>query len=436
MRTRIIKILCLFSVLTLLFSYTIIPDAQGYNDKKFSTYTNMGENAIANNYKIPHLFRQDAPYKYISDFPLVVSGGVEYVPLSMFILYTYIDVNYNGINDDFYLVNNRNGKYISFNLADNIAYTSDGELMKAETKIFYQTRYIPARKVASVLGFTCETYDDQQNGIYAFRISNGKSDKTLTDLLTPYLPLPQEPDDIISDTPSEPVDTPIPTDPLEKLERRNLSLCFTGLSYKNIDNVINTIRNCGITACFGVTRDEILSNPSLVRRLYLDGHTIAVTAQPDFEQVALQNPQVSGQQLNLLYANAFVTELENANNALKLVLKTKSRICVLPYNMPEEEYTRSVFLGMLKRAGYLVYTPTVESSDTPESNTNAYTVSAKIKNKVTGGKQSDSFDVYALLHFSDKSRYYINDIAKLINKYQKMRFFGATELKLFTAKEN
>ena len=42
MRTRFIKIMCLFSVLTLLFSYCFIPNAQSYNDGRFDTYINMG----------------------------------------------------------------------------------------------------------------------------------------------------------------------------------------------------------------------------------------------------------------------------------------------------------------------------------------------------------------------------------------------------------
>ena len=171
MRTRFIKIMCLFSVLTLLFSYCFIPNAQSYNDGRFDTYINMGVSAEKNNYKIPNMFRQDAPYSNITQFPLVVHSGTEYVPLSMFILYPYIQVNYSGMDENFYLVNTRNGNYISFHVEQNLAYTHSGELMKMETKFFYQTRYIPARKAADVLDMMCETYDDPLSGIYAFRIS-------------------------------------------------------------------------------------------------------------------------------------------------------------------------------------------------------------------------------------------------------------------------
>ena len=468
MRTRFIKILCLFSVLTLLFSNSVIPLAQDYNDRRFSTYINMGDSAVKNNYQVPHMFRQDAPYTYMTKFPLVVSGGVEYVPLSMFILYSYIEVNYSGIDEDFYLVNNRNGNYISFNIKENIAYTHNGELMKMETRFFHKTRYIPARKVAEVLGMMCETYDDPFNGIYAFRISNGKSDKTLVDLLTPYLPKeepkqdepekepvpekkpvedkPVQPEKPVPEITPRPEKDPVPEkqpepekpeDPIEKLERRNLSLCFTGLSYNKADIIANTLRNYAVTCSFSVTKDEILQNPSLVRQLFLNGNSIFVTAEPDFEAVAQQNSLVTGEQLDLLYANAFVSELENANNALKLVLKNKTRICTLPYNMPQGENTYNVFMNTLKQAGYLVYIPDVDSGDYPDSNIGAYTVSAKIKNAVTAGHQSASFNVKALLNCSDKSYYYILDLAGFINKYEKLNFFKPTEYTLFTShKEN
>ena len=104
--------------------------------------------------------------------------------------------------------------------------------------------------------------------------------------------------------------------------------------------------------------------------------------------------------------------------------------------MPQDENLTSVFLSALSQAGYLVYIPNVDTADTPESNTNAYTISAKVKNKVTSGRQKDSFDVTALFTCSDKSYYYILDIASLINKYDKMHFFKATEYTLFTSKEN
>ncbi len=465
MRTRFIRILCLFSILTLLFSHSFSPAA--YNDRRFSTYINMGDNAVSNNYQIPHMFRQDAPYTYITQFPLVVSGGVEYVPLSMFILYSYIEVNYSGLDSNFYLINNRNGNYISFNVEDNLAETSNGEIMRMETRIFHKTRYVPARKVASALSMMCETYDDPLNGIYAFRISNGKSAKTLVDLLTPYLPAPKEeikpeqpsvPEqpsgdsgkteqpntptpDIVKpkpeDTqkpvkPTEPETTP--EDPLEKLKNRNVSLCFTGSGYENFGNVVNTVRAQGIDASFSFTKDEILSNPSDLRSLYIDGYSIFVTAEPDFNAVAEQNSLVPPEQLELLYANAFIAELENANKAMNLVLKTKSRICTLPYGLPDELRDSEVFKSTVNQAGYIIYEPNIDSGDVPGYSGSAYTVSSIIKNRLTGGKETDSVEVTALLHMSDKSYYYLLDIASLVNKYDGISFFKTDEFTLFNAR--
>lgn len=446
MRTRLIKIICVFSVLTLLFSQCFIFSAEDYNDRRFNTYINMGDNAANSNYAIPHMFRQDAPYTYIEKFPLVVSGGVEYVPLSMFILYPYIEVSYSNFDDNFYLVNNRNGNYISFNVEQNIAETSNGELMKIVTRAFYKIRYVPARPVADALGLVCETYDDPLEGIYAFRISNGKSEKTLTDLLLPYLPKKEEkpPEKDNAQTPSdnkpqvnvpedknpnqaETSDPPVtvnPLDPIEMLAPRRLGLCFTGISYENAASVVSTLERNRISASFSFTREEILTKPSLVRELYVKANAIFVTANPDFDAITAQNNTVSPSELELMYANAFVSQLEGANEALKTVLKTKTNVCTLPFNMPAGLAESKIFNDILNNAGYLVFTPNTSCEDSPTYGGSAYGISARLKNAVTGGNAKASFDITALLYMSDLSRYYIADIASLINKYDTLSFFA------------
>ncbi len=444
MRTRLIKIMCVFSVLTLLFSQCFIFSAENYNDRRFDSYINMGQNAVDNNYSIPHMFRQDAPYTYIEKFPLVVTGATEYVPLSMFILYPYIEVSYSNFDDNFYLVNNRNGNYISFNVEQNIAETNSGEMMKIVTKVFYRIRYVPAIPVAEALGMMCETYDDPVQGIYAFRISNGKSEKTLTDLITPYLlkkeqaPPPEQEVPIPENNPDEtkPEDKPPikpennppaieekPQDPLEKLAPRRLGLCFTGMSYEKADTVVTALERNRIKASFSFTREEILSNPSLVRALYTKANGIFVTANPDFEAIRAQNEGVSVPQLELMYANAFVSHLEGANEALKVVLKTKSNVCTLPSWLPDGLADSKIFRDTLNKAGYFVFTPTAKTGDSPSYKGSAYSISSILKNTIMGGNANSSFDTVALLYMSDYSRYYVADIASLINKYEQLSFF-------------
>ena len=96
-------ILLLFVAFTLLFSCICCVSASD-NDAKFSSYVNMGKNAEDNGYEIPHLFRQDGVYSNMHKFPLVVQNGVEYVPLSVFILYPYVEVNYSRTDDNFFVV--------------------------------------------------------------------------------------------------------------------------------------------------------------------------------------------------------------------------------------------------------------------------------------------------------------------------------------------
>ena len=437
MRTQFIKILCVFSLLTLLFSFSFGSSAANYNDKRFDRYINMGDNAVNNGYKIPHMFRQDAPYGYLSTFPLVVNGGVEYVPLSMFILYPYVEVSYSNFDDNFYLLNTRNNNFVSFNVEQNIAETNNGTVMKLETRIFHRTRYVPARQVAEILGFVCESYDDPAKGIYAFRISNGKSSKTLKDLLTPYLPVPEEktpevkPENPPEVKPETPPEVKPFEDPIEKLSPRTLSFCFTGLSYTNMGKIETALSNNNISATFSFTKDEVFSNSDLVRRLFLKGHSLAVTASVDFEAIKSQNPESSGENLEKLYIDTLISGFDESNNAFKTVLKTKTRICTLPNNLPSELMNSTLLKEMLTQSGYLVYTPNFDSTDTPGSNSSAYTISTRIKNRITGGKETDSFNIRSLFTCSDKSVHYITDIAVLINKYRNLNFKPVDEFMLF-----
>ena len=130
-----VRILAFFCIFTLLFSCAFAPSASN-NDARFDSYVNMGDNAVSNNYAIPHLFRQNGVYSNMQKSPLVVSGGVDYVPLSMFILYSYVEVNYSKTDDNFFLVNTRNNHYISFNMEGGIASTHDGELLKLPEYVF------------------------------------------------------------------------------------------------------------------------------------------------------------------------------------------------------------------------------------------------------------------------------------------------------------
>ena len=84
------KIVCLIFAM-LIFSSTILSPfaSASYNDERFEVYSNMNENKFGG-YKIPNLYRQDLAYSNHKTTPVVVTGGVAYVPLSLFLSFSYV----------------------------------------------------------------------------------------------------------------------------------------------------------------------------------------------------------------------------------------------------------------------------------------------------------------------------------------------------------
>ncbi len=413
-----VRFLALFLCFVLLFSFSITPAALN-GDAKFATYINMEENGEQNGYQIPNLFRQDAVYSNISKFPLVVYGGEEYVPISMFILYSYVEVNYSKTTDSFFLVNKNNNHYISFNVAENVASTHNGELLQMTTKIFNKTRYIPARAVANILGFVCESYDDGQNGVYSFRISDGKSKYTLEQLLKPYL------DQYIAKDDGAGRDNKDDSkDPINDIAPRTVCLCYTNFDSEYTPRVLTTLKSYGVSAAFAVSETDILERASLVREAYSTGHSLVLTAE-------LQGENVKE------YAKNFVDSIEKANAALKFVLKKKTRLCILPENAPQELAESKEFISELEKAGYVLVTYNTITEDGASFTGSAYTVSTNIKNKITSGfDEKQPAIITAILYCSDKTAYYSADIAGFVNKYEQFDFCSLNEGLLMAAKEN
>ncbi|MBQ7400078.1 MAG: hypothetical protein IJZ20_02970 [Clostridia bacterium] len=401
-----VRFLAFFCVFTLLFSSFFMPSASD-NDARFSTYVNMGKNAVENGYAIPNLFRQDGVYSNIQRFPLVVKNGVEYVPLSVFILYSDVEVSYSKTSENFFLVNNKNNHYISFNVKEGVASTHDGDLLKLPVLIFNKTSYIPARTVAVVLGFSCETYDDPQTGIYAFRVSDGKSQKTLSQLLTPYIESNKE---LI-----EPLPPIIEVDPLEDIAERRVSICYANASYGDMETLLGVLDWYKVKASFSVTKEDILDRTNLVRQMFVSGHSLLVTAPADGNTAKE-------------CAQSFVEGLDGANDALVKTLRRKTRMCTLPFELSEEFANHEDFVSVVENAGYVILRPNVDTGDGPNFAGGAYSISAKIKNKIIDGFEEDEkATVTALVWCSDKTAYYTADVANLMNKYKQHKFCSMNE---------
>ena len=374
----------------------------------------MGQNAVDNGYAIPNLFRQDGVYSNIERFPLVVQNNVEYVPLSMFILYSSVEVSYSKTSENFFLLNKKNNHYISFNVDDGVASTHDGDLLKLPVYIFNNTRYIPARTVAVVLGFSCEAYDDPESGIYAFRISDGKSQKKLSQLIAPYI----ENNKHLIKPPAPPLPPVELEDPLENIAGRRVAICYANAAYEDIDTVLRVLDGYRIKASFAVTEEDAINRGELVRRVFVSGHSLVASAPAEGntpEECALD----------------FVEGLERVNDVLSYSLKRKTRMCMLPFGLDAEIAKDSEFVSIVESAGYVILRPNVDTGDGPGSNVGAYSVSGKIKNKITSGfAQDERATVTAIVWCSDNTQYTTADVANLVNKYRQHEFCAMNEAML------
>ena len=357
-----------------------------YNDAVYDSYKNMNrsENASgAARYVVPNLYRQDASYTNVKSFPLVVSGGVSYVPLDIFALYSYLEVVYGRISYSFYINNTKNGRYIAFDIDNGTTTTDSGETLDIESKLFYRTYYVPAKDVCGALGLNFEFYDNADDGICAARISDSKAKYTLAELVKMYSPTKkpstedtssddnktpsQDPDPkpdnpVISDPtilppdktddnkpdpqPPKKEETP-PEDPYKNVAARTLYLTFDNIG-GSTDGILSVLRTSGIKATFFMTAEQIYAYPDTVRRVVADGHTPGLLISP-----------TDGQ--NVLTSEEILARITEAQEALKLVTKAKTRLLRLIDRTKALE--ENGFFEETAAHGYRIYRYTLDSGD-------------------------------------------------------------------------
>lgn len=380
------RVLSFFAACCLTVGFLVLPSSKSlasYNDAVYDSYKNMNapDSSGAARYIVPNLYRQDAAYANVKTFPLVVSEGVEYVPLDIFALFSYLEVVYGRISYSFYINNTRNGHYIAFDIDNGTTTTDSGETLDIESKLFYRTYYVPAKAVCDVLRINFESYDNPEDGIRAARISDSKAKYTLYELVKMYSPVKNEstndPDDKNDDPVNNPDDTPDnsgkddpvvpsddpdnagkntetdtpkpPDDPYKNVAARYLYLTFDNLPNGNTDSVLGALRKESIKASFFVTQEALLAHPDTVRRMIADGHTVGLYISPADGKNVLSNEELC----------ARITEAEET---LKLVTKSTARLLRL---VPG--YTRALeengFFAYAAEQGYRFYHYTLDAGD-------------------------------------------------------------------------
>lgn len=183
-----------------------------YNDDWVMAYENMQRPSEPRSV-VPTLFKNDAAFANYRRFPLVVQNGVHYVPIEMFLGLSGITLTYGYSISYFYLSCDNGNRYISFDVDNNLVTTHQKKTYTLETKLFYNTRYLPAKDVADVLGINMEIYDSIEDGIYAVRFCDKKAKLSFSELAKLYIPIDKETPTDEPNPPSPPVtEDPVTTD--------------------------------------------------------------------------------------------------------------------------------------------------------------------------------------------------------------------------------
>ncbi len=382
-----------------------------YNDYRYDEYQNMEKNSSGHaRYIVPNLYRQDASYNNVKDFPLVVSNETEYVPIELFAQYSYLELVYGKNSYSFYINNTNNGRYVVFDLTNKTATSYDGELTDAEAKLYYRTYYVPAREVCEALNLIFESYDNEADGIRAARISDTRAKYTLDELVAMYSPVKKDPNENTSDSssdmplqpsdnvdknnekeetsppkkdssadknenekdkikiekpdedaeedseedseeedkadPSAETDKEAP-DPYKNVSERKLYLTFEDQPNAETETLLEALKKERVKAVFFVEKERILEYPELVRKMMTDGHTIGLSIQPGSGQTVLSNEELCAL-------------LEETQESLKLVTKSETRLVRLAPG-----YTKALsengFAAYASEHGYRLYDSTLRA---------------------------------------------------------------------------
>ena len=388
MKKTFIKRLAVISATVLLTATALVsPFTTGfaqYNDKKYENYINMNQTNTSGHakYIIPNLYRQDAAYKNVKSFPLVVSDSVEYFPLDIFALYSYLEIVYSKVANSFYINNTKNNHYVAFDLTTGITTNHDNQNLDLQAKIFHRTHYVPAKAVCEILGMNFETYDDPINGVRAARISDSKAKSTLDKLIVSYSPVKKpvqqenNPPEVIPDKPTPP---PAVDDPYKNTGTRNIYLTFEGCpDGRNTSLILDVLDKHGATGIFFLEKDRILEYPDTARQIVAAGHTpgLYFSAQAS-DGTVLSNDSISD-------------ILAQTNDVLRLVTKTKARYIRARYGF-SDQLSANGLGAFAEENGYTIYDWSISSYD---YNGNTDSSLSYLKKEIAGDNSRAPRNIY------------------------------------------
>lgn len=418
MKKRCISAMIAFAIVIVSCVFLSPVTSAQYNDEKYANYINMNQVNDTGHakYIIPNLYRQDASYKNVKTFPLVVNDSVEYFPLDIFAMYSYIEVVYSRIANGFYINNTKNSHFVAFDLDTGTTTTHDNQMLEIQAQIFHRTHYVPAKAVCETLGLTFETYDDPVNGVRAARISDSKATYTLDELVKMYSPVKKEqvtqkPEPIEPDDVNNPQGSQNP-DPYKNIAQRNIYLTFENCpdSYYT-NNILDVLNKKGYKAIFFLEKDKILKNPDTARRIIAEGHSIGLYLSPQASQADV-------------YPNEQIIQmLDEANDALCLVTKTKSRFVRLEYGFTEA-LSQNDFYSEIAQSGYVLYDWTIDSQDYTGRTAQSYEM---LVSGITSGNKNTKKDVFVRFGAYYTTAKLVEELMNFCDSYAQFGFAQTSE---------
>lgn len=385
----ILKIFALILALSLVFPLCVWVSGYEINDAWVLEYENMREKTSPG-YRVPTLFKNDRSFTNHHRFPLVVKNNIHYVPLEMFSGFSGIRIT-SGHSSNFYITNNNDGRYISFDTDKNLASTDRFESYELETKIFHSTRYVPAQHVADALGIKVEIFADAENSIYALRFSDSKAKLSVAEVIKMYTPIKK-------DTAGEQNNPPenVPTQPTPEIGSRNIYLSFNVNSYYNITEILRTLSKNSVSAVFFVRPDDILIHPDAVRQIIAYGQNIGFLIDGDYAQ----------------------SDLLEAKENLRLVSKRTSRLVRFDTGSTGVNMTKDEYKNFVQENGLCVWDWNIHAGDYENSYDTIYDSLYKL---------GITTAVVRILPGKNTSAT-INSLCNLVSSKKQLRFYDCNEI--------
>ena len=296
----------------------------------------------------PSLFHNDERWYRDNSAGLEIVGEVYYVPVDIFGMFSQIELSMDNRRGEFMLYNRETKHYISVLYEEKIATVNgEEEIYLNLYRLHGGYFYVPAEYFCSVLSLSCEVMTSSSSAYgVTLRISDGAQTKTFDELLSGYDPaeLPLVSSDTDTGTPAPPVTAPPPVTSGADTVPREDYLTFNTVAHETFTDVLTALREAQIHAAFFFTAEEMREYPEKLIAVTAGGHTVGLTCAAAAS------------------AEDFLAQLSDANELLRSITKTETRIAQLPGGTAKSGFGDEA-LAKIAEAGYVLWDWTYDVPD-------------------------------------------------------------------------